>query len=105
MLRRVLEACLAASDADHRRLNSRAHLIIAELSGSGSLVPAIASLRTRVNALLDEIRILCPNLVHSDDQHMAIVGAILAGRPDVAAAALMDHVEGSTELLRGFFGR
>ena len=104
-LSHALDACRAASDADHRRLDSRLHLIIAELSGSGSLVPAIASLRTRVNALLDEIPMLRPNLAHSDDQHTAIVGAILAGRPEVAAAAMMEHVEGSTALLRGFFGR
>lgn len=101
----ALDACLAASDADHRRLDSRLHLIIAELSGAPSLVPSIATLRTRVNALLDEIPLLRPNLAHSDAQHSAIVGAILAGRPDVAAAAMLEHVEGSTALLRGFFGR
>lgn len=104
-LSHALDACRDSPDADHRRLDSRLHLIIAELSGSPSLVPAIANLRTRVNALLDEIPMLRPNLSHSDEQHAEIVGAILAGRPDAAAAAMTEHVEGSTALLRGFFGR
>lgn len=104
-LSHALDACREAPDSDHRRLDSRLHLVVAELSGSPTLVPAIASLRTRVNALLDEIPMLRPNLSHSDDQHAAIVGAILAGRPDAAAAAMLEHVEGSTALLRGFFGQ
>ena len=104
-LSHALEVCRAASDADHRRLDSRLHLIIAELSGAPTLVPAVANVRTRVNALLDRIPMLRPNLVHSDGQHAVIVGAILAGRPDAAAAAMLEHVEGSTALLRGFFGR
>lgn len=102
MLSRTLEECSGANDAQHRRLDSRLHLLIAELSGSPSLVPLVANLRTRVNALLDGIPMLRPNLAHSNAQHEAIVSAILAGRPDSAAEAMLEHVEGSTALLRGF---
>ena len=101
-LSRALEECAGARDADHRRLDSRLHLLIAELSGSPSLVPLVANLRTRVNALLDSIPLLGPNLAHSDAQHAAIVAAILAGRPESAAEAMLEHIEGSTALLRGF---
>ncbi|MBL3686357.1 FadR family transcriptional regulator [Leucobacter zeae] len=101
-LTRALEDCAASDDANHRRLDSRLHLLIAELSGAPSLVPLVANLRTRVNALLDEIPMLRPNLSHSDAQHEAIVSAILAGRPDSAAEAMLEHVEGSAALLRGF---
>lgn len=101
-LTRALEECGAAEDEHHRRLDSRLHLLIAELSGSPSLVPLVANLRTRVNSLLNEIPLLRPNLTHSDAQHQAIVTAILAGRPDSAAEAMREHVEGSTALLRGF---
>ncbi|MBC9927083.1 MULTISPECIES: FadR/GntR family transcriptional regulator [unclassified Leucobacter] len=99
----ALAACTESSDVDHRRLDSRLHLLIAELSGSPSLVPIVANARTRVNALLDEIPMLRPNLTHSDAQHAAIVTAILSGQPDAAAAAMLEHIEGSTALLRGFF--
>lgn len=101
-LTRALEECRASDEANHRRLDSRLHLLIAELSGAPSLVPLVANLRTRVNALLDEIPMLRPNLSHSDAQHEAIVSAILAGRPDSAAEAMLEHVEGSAALLRGF---
>ncbi|MGO3832741.1 MAG: FadR/GntR family transcriptional regulator [Microbacteriaceae bacterium] len=101
-LTRALEACSAASAADHRRLDSRLHLLIAELSGSPSLVPLAANIRTRVNALLEAIPVLEPNIVHSAEQHVAIVSAILAGRPSAAAEAMAEHLEGSAALLRGF---
>ena len=54
------------------------------------------------NALLDEIPMLRPNLSHSDAQHEAIVSAILAGRPQSASEAMLEHIEGSAALLRGF---
>ncbi|UOQ60215.1 FCD domain-containing protein [Leucobacter rhizosphaerae] len=98
----ALQECGAAQQDDHRRLDSRLHLLIAEVSGSPSLVPLVANLRTRVNALLDSIPMLAPNLSHSNEQHEAIVSAILDGRPDDAAAAMLEHVEGSSALLRGF---
>ncbi|WP_053384459.1 FadR/GntR family transcriptional regulator [Leucobacter celer] len=99
---RALEECAAADVSDHRRLDSRLHLLIAELSGSPSLVPLVANLRSRVNALLDDIPVLAPNLAHSHAQHEAIVSAILAGRSESAAEAMREHIEGSAALLRGF---
>lgn len=101
-LARALDACTNAAATDHRRLDSRLHLLIAELSGSPSLVPVAANIRTRVNALLDAIPVLEPNIAHSTEQHTAIVAAILAGRPQAAAEAMAEHLEGSAALLRGF---
>ena len=98
----ALEECSAAAPDDHRRLDSRLHLLIAELSGSPSLVPLVANLRTRINALLDSIPMLAPNISHSNEQHEAIVAAILSGQPEAAAAAMLEHAEGSSALLRGF---
>ena len=92
----------AASPDDYRRLDSRLHLAIAEAAGSPSLVPLVAENRMRLNALLDRIPLLGRNIVHSDDQHDAIVVAILAGDPDAAAAAMLAHVAGSAALLHGF---
>ncbi|MCB1273725.1 MAG: FadR family transcriptional regulator [Leucobacter sp.] len=98
----ALDECAAADDQAFRRLDSRLHLVFAELSGSPGLVQAVADLRTRVNAALDAIPMLPPNLAHSREQHAAIARAILNGHPDAAAAAMAEHIAGTEALLRGF---
>lgn len=92
----------AASAEDYRRLDSRLHLTIGELVGTPSLVSLLADNRTRLNELLDRIPLLTANIVHSNEQHESIVLAILAGDADSAAAAMREHLEGSSALLRGF---
>ena len=67
-----------------------------------SLVSLIADNRSQVNALLDGIPLLRRNIAHSNEQHEAVVIAILTGKPDRAAAAMAEHLEGSAALLRGF---
>jgi GntR family transcriptional regulator, transcriptional repressor for pyruvate dehydrogenase complex len=92
----------AAEVHDYRRLDSRLHLTIGELVGVPSLVSLLADNRTRVNEMLDCIPLLAPNIVHSNQQHEAIVIAVLTGDPDRAAEAMREHLEGSAALLRGF---
>ncbi|OBK75263.1 FadR/GntR family transcriptional regulator [Mycobacterium sp. 1274761.0] len=99
---RMTDVC-DASHADYRRLDSRFHLAIAEAAGSPSLVTLIAENRMRVNQLLDQIPLLARNIVHSDEQHEAIVTAIVAGDGDGSAAAMLAHVAGSATLLHGFW--
>ncbi|MCU1441251.1 MAG: GntR family transcriptional regulator [Rhodoglobus sp.] len=94
----------AAPVADYRRLDSRLHLTIGELVGIPSLVSLLADNRTRVNQLLDGIPLLARNIEHSNEQHEAIVAAILTGNPERAAAAMSEHLAGSAALLRGFLG-
>jgi DNA-binding GntR family transcriptional regulator len=91
-----------AGPADYRRLDSRLHLAIAETVGSPSLVPLVAENRMRVNRLLDRIPLLLRNIAHSDEQHQAIVMAILAGDAEGAEAAMRAHIAGSAALLHGF---
>jgi len=98
-------ADVTGADARHyRQADSRLHLAIAELTGSPSLSAAVADVRLRLNDLLDAIPLLAPNIEHSDRQHAAVVKAILAGKPDRAALAMADHVEGTAALLRAFLG-
>jgi DNA-binding FadR family transcriptional regulator len=92
----------SATVEDYRRLDSRLHLQIAEMAGSNSLVTQIAQSRVRVNELLDGIPLLPPNIAHSNEQHEAVILAILTGRPDDAEAAMRTHIDGSAALLRGF---
>jgi DNA-binding FadR family transcriptional regulator len=92
----------AASAADYRRLDSRLHLTIGELTGVPSLVTVLADNRSRINELLDSFPLLPRNIEHSNRQHEAIVLAILAGNEQGAAEAMREHLEGSAALLRGF---
>jgi DNA-binding FadR family transcriptional regulator len=97
-----LQETAAAPIDDYRRLDSRLHLTIGEVVGTPSLVSLLADNRTRVNRLLDNIPLLARNIAHSNEQHEAIIVAILTGNPDRAAEAMVEHLEGSGALLRGF---
>ncbi|HET6295980.1 MAG TPA: FCD domain-containing protein [Kribbella sp.] len=101
-LRGSLAGTAAAKLPDYRRMDSRLHLAIAEVSGSPSLTSAVADVRMRLNALLDAIPLLERNIVHSDEQHQAIVDAILAADPTTARRTMQEHLAGTAALLRAF---
>jgi DNA-binding FadR family transcriptional regulator len=101
-LRRCLAETSAARLSDYRRLDSRLHLAIAEVTGSPSLTSATADVRMRLNELLDAIPLLERNIQHSNEQHQAIVDAILAGDPETARRAMQEHLSGTAALLRAF---
>ena len=101
-LRARLDDCTGSAPADYRRHDSRLHLAIAEAAAAPSLTGAVADIRTRLNALLDAIPLIPPNIEHSDHQHRAIVTAILDGDPPAARAAMAEHLAGTASLLRGF---
>lgn len=96
------EAAAAAGETDYRRLDTLLHLTIAEVAGIPSLVALAAENRATVNAWLDTFPLLPRNIEHSNEQHERIITAILAGRPDAAEAAILEHLAGSEALLRGF---
>jgi DNA-binding FadR family transcriptional regulator len=98
---RLLETS-ASGPIDYRRTDSRLHLTIGELAGIPSLLPLLADVRDRANALLDAIPLIEPNLTHSNAQHEAIVLAVLRGDADAARRAMHEHLEGTAALLRGF---
>lgn len=100
----VLNDTKRATAEDYRRLDSRLHLLIAELAGSPSLLTQVAACRMRVNELLDDIPLLPPNISHSTEQHERIVLAILTGDTVRAAEEMRAHLAGSAALLRGFLG-
>lgn len=101
-LRQCLRETDAAAPGDYRRLDTRFHLTIGELTGSPMLAAACADARMRLNDLLGAIPVLRRNIEHAAVQHAAIVDAILAGDPDAARRAVAEHLEGTAALLRGF---
>lgn len=101
-LRACLDECSAAALTDYRRMDSRLHLAIAEVTGSASLTAALADARSRLNVLLDAIPLLERNIAHSNDQHARVVAAIHDGDAARARSAMAEHLAGTSALLHGF---
>jgi DNA-binding FadR family transcriptional regulator len=101
-LRARLAEVNAAGPLDYRRLDTRFHLSIAELTGSSLLATAGADARMRLNDLLNAIPVLRRNIDHTARQHAAIVTAILAGDGEGARRAVTEHLAGTAALLRAF---
>lgn len=98
----ALEAVDAADPAHYRPLDARLHCLIAELTGSPMLTAAVAEARAAASGLLDRIPFLDTNIAHSQEQHQAIVSAILEGRAERAETLMREHLAGTASLLRGF---
>ncbi|WP_434588125.1 FadR/GntR family transcriptional regulator [Streptomyces sp. A5-4] len=103
--RRLRAALAATHDApldDYRRRDTMLHLTLAELAGSPTLTAQYAAVRAGVNGLLDCIPLLVRNLEHSQQQHSALVDAVLDGDADGAREVMREHCGGTAALLRGF---
>lgn len=106
--RATLRRCLNQSlvdDSTRRQADSRLHLAIAAASGNGLLAEAVAELQLKVDRLLAQVPVADQAIAHSHAQHRAIVGAVLAGRSEQARLVMIEHVEMTSALLRGFLGR
>lgn len=106
--RRLTDALANATreedDPRRRTADAQLHLAIAQVAGSESLTAAVAEAQIRLGELLSAIPVLRRNISHSNDQHRAVVAAVLAGRPDRARSAMLEHCDGTAELLRGLLG-
>ncbi|MCU1536174.1 MAG: FadR family transcriptional regulator [Humibacillus sp.] len=103
-LQEVEHAADAADAAAHRVADSRLHLAIATLSGSPMLIDAVTRAQAAVHELLMAIPVLRRNIEHSGEQHRLIVTAILGGDADGARAAMEEHCDATSALLRGLIG-
>ncbi|MFB6807834.1 FadR/GntR family transcriptional regulator [Streptomyces sp. NPDC056387] len=102
---RLLGALAATHDAplpDYRRQDTLFHLTLCELAGSATLTAQYAAVRATVNDLLDCIPLLVRNLEHSQQQHSALVEAVLERNADAAREVMREHCCGTAALLRGF---
>lgn len=104
--RQLLETCLAdlaaaQTPADYRQADARLHLSISTICGSEELTRACGSVQVKVHQLLAEIPFLKTNIDHSEDEHRAIVDAILAGDADRARDVMITHCDATAALLKG----
>lgn len=98
----LVEQLVANHDRTYRAGDVRLHLAIAELSRVRSLRAAVADVQLRLSDLLAQIPLLDEAFIHADAQHRGIVEAIAAGRASAAAKRMLEHVEATEQLLRGF---
>jgi DNA-binding FadR family transcriptional regulator len=89
---------------DYRAQDLRLHLAIAGLSGSPSLVDAVARLQTQLSDLLGAFPIVEASVKHSDKQHASLVRAIQRGHATRARTLMEAHVDATANLIRGFLG-
>lgn len=94
----------APDTAAHRVADSRLHLAIATVSGSPMLIEAVTRAQAALHELLIAIPVLPRNIAHSNDQHDAIIAAVLAGDPAGARAHMEEHCDATSALLRGLLG-
>jgi DNA-binding FadR family transcriptional regulator len=93
-----------AAPRDYRAADLRLHLAIADLSGSASLVDAVAKIQTQLSDLLAAFPLVEAQLKHSDQQHKAIVRAIRRGQATRAREHMDAHLDATANLIRGFLG-
>ncbi len=101
-LRRYLAEATDCSPSRRRLADSRLHMAIAAIGGSASVTAVMADVQLRLDELLRAIPVIPANIAHSNDQHAAVVDAILAGEADRARIEMEEHVDGTAALLRGF---
>ncbi|MCF6523198.1 FadR/GntR family transcriptional regulator [Streptomyces sp. JJ36] len=101
-LRAALDATRDAAPDDYRRRDTLFHLTLVELAGSPTLTAQYAAVRAPLNDLLNRIPLLVRNLEHAQQQHTALVEAVLAGDAEGAREVAREHCAGTAALLRGF---
>lgn len=100
----ALALSLSAPIEAYRAADSRLHLAFAEASGSSHLVATVAEAELELHKLLDVTPVIASKLRHSNVQHEAIVGAILASDATGARGAVERHLDATAALVRGFYG-
>lgn len=95
------EVAAATDPAAHRQADSRFHLAIATLTGSPAVIRAVTEAQAAVHEMLSAIPVLEVNIEHSNQQHRAIVQAILKGDAVKARRVMENHCDDTAALLRG----
>lgn len=94
----------AGSDpAALRQADSRFHLAIAAVTNSPRTARAVATVQADLHDMLNAIPVLEVNIVHSDQQHQAILQAITRGEPTRARRVMESHCDDTAALLRGLW--
>jgi GntR family transcriptional repressor for pyruvate dehydrogenase complex len=91
----------ATDPAEHRQADSRFHLAIAAITESPLTIRSVAAVQADLHDMLSAIPVLDVNIDHSDQQHRAILAAILKGDATKARRVMESHCDDTAALLRG----
>ena len=91
----------ATDPADHRQADSRFHLALAAVTDSALTVNAVTAVQADLHDMLSAIPVLEVNIDHSDQQHRAILTAVLKGDATRARRVMESHCDDTAALLRG----
>lgn len=89
----------------YRVADARFHVALAQISGSVSLVRAVADVQTILSEVLSGIPRSEESLVNSTAQHHRLLAAIEAHDRDAARVVMREHVEGVERLIAGLLPR
>ena len=96
------EAVATATDpAQHRQADSRFHLAVASVTGSPLTIRSVTEVQSDLHDMLSAIPVLDVNIAHSNQQHRAILDAIVRGEPTRARRVMESHCDDTAALLRG----
>jgi GntR family transcriptional repressor for pyruvate dehydrogenase complex len=68
------------------------------------LIESVTRAQAALGEMLGAIPVLPRNITHSCEQHDAVVEAILHADADAARAAMEEHCDATSALLRGLLG-
>ncbi|MDR6867366.1 GntR family transcriptional repressor for pyruvate dehydrogenase complex [Microbacterium resistens] len=97
----LADLAAAETPADYRQADARLHLAISTVCGSDELARACSGVQTKIHQFLAEIPFLKTNIEHSEEEHRAVVAAILAGEAERARDIMAAHCDATTALLKG----
>lgn len=95
------EVASATDPAEHRQADSRFHLAIAAVTESPLTVRSVTAVQADLHDMLSAIPVLEVNIDHSDQQHLAILSAIVNGEGTRARRVMESHCDDTAALLRG----
>jgi GntR family transcriptional repressor for pyruvate dehydrogenase complex len=95
------EVASATDPAHHRQADSRFHLAIAAVTESPLTIRSVTAVQADLHDMLSAIPVLEVNIDHSDQQHRAILAAILDGEATRARRVMESHCDDTAALLRG----
>ena len=87
------------ADPEFVLLDEDFHLRLAASAGNRSLVSVLAGVNERIRIVRVHDFLARERVVATIEQHLGIVEAVLAGRPDAAVRALRGHLQESREVV------
>lgn len=102
---RVIDAEVTGPDAEFVLLDEDFHVRLAEASGNAELAGELRRLNERIRPVRSHDFVTEGRIVATVEEHLAVLDAVLAGRPAEAAVLLEEHIVQSQRIVEAAVGR